>query len=116
FGLHDPFRSFALCEDAAVEPLDPLRQLWQAAKPGKLLLEFTERPRGRAPDNLPASHDLPRQDSCLRAKPGLTTKGHILSNHDGPRYPCLRRDDRVFPDAYVVRNVDKVVQFRACPD
>ena len=34
----------------------------------------------------------------------------------GARYPRLRRDDRIFPNAYVVRDVNEVVQFRASPD
>src|ERR1700686_2599396 len=44
FGFNDSCQLFAFCEAAALEPLDPLCQLGQAAKPGELLLEFIERP------------------------------------------------------------------------
>ena len=83
-----------LCEDAALQPLNPFRQLRQAAKPGELLLEFIERPCGSAPDNLPASHNFPGRDSRLRpnhgvvfdlamiGNPDLPADGHILSNYD----------------------------------
>ena len=42
FGFNNPCQSFVFCEDAALEALDPFRQLGQAAKPGELLLEFIE--------------------------------------------------------------------------
>jgi len=42
FGFNNSYPSSAFCEDAALEALDPFRQLGQAAKPGELLLEFIE--------------------------------------------------------------------------
>src|SRR5579863_2189436 len=125
--FHVIYSPFA-CKGAALQPLDAFRQLWQAAKPGKLLLEFIERPCRSPPDDLCASHGFPRRNSCLRpnhgtvfnftmiGNPDLTAESHVASNHRRPRNPCLRRYDRIFPDAYVVRNVDEVVQFRASPD
>ena len=107
----------------------PFREgLWKAAKPCELLLEFIESPRWRSPDHPPTAHDLARQDSCLRAnhcavfnlaviaKPGLPSEGDILSNYNGPRYSRLRSDDGIFPNAYVVSDVNEIVHFRASPD
>src|SRR5579864_1378498 len=128
FGFNDSCPSFAFCWAPALEPLDPFCQLGQAAKPGELLLEFIERPCGCAPDNLPAAHNLAGRDSCLRpnhgvvfdlaviGNPDLATDGHILADGTRPRYPCLRRNDRVLSYAYVMGDVNEVVQFCASPD
>jgi hypothetical protein len=111
-----------------LEPLEPFGQLGQAAKPGELLLEFIEWPCGCAPDDLAASHNFAGRDSCLRpnhrvvfdlaviGNPDLTADGYILSNYARARNPRLRGYYCIFPDAYVMRDVDEVVQFRASPD
>src|ERR1700682_1286390 len=75
------------------EPFDTFCQLRQARRPGELLLEFLERPRGSPPNDLSATNRFPRQNAGLRtnhrtifdqamiAQPRLAPKGHILPNH-----------------------------------
>src|ERR1700722_50247 len=118
---------FVFWGQMAFEPLDTFRQLRQAAKPGKLLLKFFKGPSRSAPDDLPASHDLAGGNPSLRpddravfdsavvGDPDLSTNGHIPPNYGRPRYPRLRRDHCILSNAYVVRDVNKVVQFRASP-
>ena len=48
--------------------------------------------------------------------PGLPAKCHILTHDHGSRDARLCRNDRIFPNPYVMCHMDQVVQFRACTD
>src|SRR5580704_2092855 len=128
FGFSNSGRSLALLEHSAFKLLDAFCQPRQAAELGDLFLYFLEWPGGSAPYDLLAAYDFSRGNSCLGPNhcavfnsamigdPHLASDGHIFPHDGRTRNARLRGDYGVFPDDYVMRHVNQIVQFRAFPD
>src|SRR5215469_12077213 len=103
----------------------PLGQLWQTLKPGVLLLEPRQWPRGSPPHRFSGADLLPGRNSRLRpndtsafyraavCNSHLPSVNYMVSDLTASRNSRLRRDHRVFANVYVMRYVHHIVEFHA---
>jgi hypothetical protein len=114
--------------DEVLNRLQAPRQLRKPREPCVLLLEFVQRTRRSAPDDLPAPDHLARQYPCLPADYGVVFDDGMIAKTGLPAYDDafsqngtagdsrLRHKYGVLAYSYVVGYLHEVIDLGVCAD